>query len=114
MIERIDASSRASQLIIAGDRIETSGLVAIDCKATIAEQTQNVLNQLDLLLMKAGVGRDRLLRVQIWLSDMKDFEAMNRVYDTWVGNKDQPVRACVGAQLASPDYLIEIQGWAQR
>src|SRR3990167_873207 len=113
MIERIDASPRASKLIIAGERIETSGLVADDCKASIAGQTRDVLSQLDQLLEKAGVGREQLLRVQIWLADMQDFEAMNHVYDAWVGGKDQPARACVGAQLASPDYLNKLQAWAQ-
>ncbi len=114
MIERIDVSRRASKLIIAGDRIETSGLVANDCRAPIREQTRDVLDQLDRLLKKAGVGREGLLRVQIWLADMKDFGAMNEVYDAWVGDKNQPARACVGAQLADPGYLIEIQGWAKR
>ncbi|MNG33341.1 putative aminoacrylate peracid reductase RutC [compost metagenome] len=54
------------------------------------------------------------MRVQIWLADMRDFAAMNEVYDAWVGGELQPARACVGSQLASPDYLIEIQAWAQR
>ncbi|HCL3680310.1 TPA: RidA family protein [Pseudomonas aeruginosa] len=114
MISRIDASPRASRLVIAGDRIETSGLVANDSAACIAGQTRDVLDQLDTLLAKAGVGREGLLRVQIWLADMQDFAAMNEVYDAWVGGVLQPARACVGAQLASPDYRIEIQAWAQR
>ena len=114
MITRIDASPRASKLVIAGHRIETSGLVANDCAAGIAGQTRDVLAQLDALLAKAGVGREGLLRVQIWLADMQDFAAMNEVYDAWVGGVLQPARACVGAQLASPDYRIEIQAWAQR
>ncbi|HBB78917.1 hypothetical protein BBI09_17390 [Stutzerimonas xanthomarina] len=114
MISRIDASPRASKLVIAGDRVETSGLVANDCATGITGQTRDVLAQLDQLLGKAGVGREGLLRVQIWLADMGDFQAMNEVYDAWVGGELQPARACVGAQLASPDYLIEIQAWAQR
>ena len=114
MIERIEVSPRASKLIVVGDRVETSGLVAEDCEAPISGQTADVLAQLDRLLELAGVGRDRLVRVQIWLADMKDFEAMNQVYDAWVGGENQPARACVGAQLASPDYLIEIQAWAHR
>ncbi|WP_260958629.1 RidA family protein [Pseudomonas citri] len=114
MITRIDTSHRASKLVIAGDRVETSGLVANDCSVGIAGQTRDVLAQLDALLAKAGVGREGLMRVQIWLADMKDFDAMNAVYDAWVGGVHQPARACVGSQLASADYLIEIQGWAQR
>lgn len=114
MIKRIEVSPRASKLVIAGDRIETSGLVANNCSAPVREQTADVLDQLEQLLEKAGVGREHLLRVQIWLADMEDFEAMNEVYDAWVGNKHQPARACVGVQLADPGYLIEIQAWAQR
>ncbi|SDS22254.1 Enamine deaminase RidA, house cleaning of reactive enamine intermediates, YjgF/YER057c/UK114 family [Halopseudomonas litoralis] len=113
-ITRIDTTARASKLVIAGDRVETSGLVANDCTADVAGQTRDVLAQLDELLARADVGREGLLRVQIWLADMQDFEAMNSVYDAWVGEQHQPARACVGAQLASADYLIEIQAWAQR
>ena len=43
---------------------------------------------------------------------MEDFDAMNNIYDEWVYEIDRPVRACVGAQLANPDYLIEIQATA--
>lgn len=90
MITRIDASPRASKLVIAGDRIETSGLVANDCSVCVAGQTRDVLAQLDELLGKAGVGREGLMRVQIWLADMKDFAAMNEVYDAWVGVSFNP------------------------
>jgi enamine deaminase RidA (YjgF/YER057c/UK114 family) len=114
MVTRIDSSHRASKLVIAGDRIETSGLVANDVTQDIAGQTRDVLGQLDALLEKAGVGREGLVRIQIWLADMTHFEAMNEVYDAWVGAKLQPARACVGSQLATPEYLIEIQASASR
>lgn len=112
MVHRIDASHRSSKLVIAGHRIETSGLVASDVTQDIAGQTRDVLAQLEELLDRAGVGRHGLMRVQIWLADMQHFDAMNEVYDAWVGGEHQPARACVGAQLASPAYLIEIQASA--
>jgi enamine deaminase RidA (YjgF/YER057c/UK114 family) len=37
---------------------------------------------------------------------------MNAVYDKWVLQGQQPVRACVESKLASPDVLIEIQASA--
>lgn len=114
MVTRIESSHRSSKLVIAGDRIETSGLVARDVTEGIAGQTRDVLAQLDELLAKAGVGREGLIRVQIWLADMYHFEAMNEVYDAWVGGEHQPARACVGAPLATVDYLIEIQASAYR
>lgn len=108
VIERIKAGSRASQVILAGGRFETSGLVAVARQSDITAQTECVLRQLEALLEEVGVGKDRLTRIQIWLSDMSHFELMNQVYDAWVASAP-PTRACVGAQLAHADYLIEIQ-----
>lgn len=79
-IERIHPGPRASQLITAAGRFETSGLVA-QAPGDISAQTRCVLGQLD---------------------------AMNQVYDAWAAAAP-PTCACVGAQLASPQYLIEIQ-----
>ncbi|KQQ50862.1 hypothetical protein ASF84_21615 [Pseudomonas sp. Leaf127] len=106
-IERIHPGPRASQLITAAGRFETSGLVA-QAPGDISAQTRCVLDQLDALLEPLGIGKERVTRVQIWLSDMAHFDAMNQVYDAWAAAAP-PTRACVGAQLASPQYLIEIQ-----
>lgn len=109
-IKRFAVSQRASGVVVSDDRIETAGIVAAPkVPRDIAEQTHSVLTQLEDLLQQVGATKKNVTRVQIWLADMKDFEAMNRVYDAWVGNADQPARACVGSQLASEDYLIEIQ-----
>ncbi|WP_269502289.1 RidA family protein [Burkholderia sp. IMCC1007] len=109
-IKRFAVRPRASGIVVSGDRIETSGIVAAAGAATdIEAQTRSVLEQLEGLLREAGAGKQHVTRIQIWLADMKDFDAMNRVYDAWVGNADQPARACVGAPLAHEDYLIEIQ-----
>lgn len=109
-IERINAGPRASQIIIADGRFETSGMVALQpgTDTDIAAQTRCVLAQLEAMLEQIGVGKQRVTRVQIWLSDMADFEAMNAVYDAWAAEAP-PTRACVGAQLVTPQYLIEIQ-----
>ncbi|AUA33500.1 MULTISPECIES: RidA family protein [Pseudomonas] len=108
-IQRFGVGKRASQLVVAGDRFDTAGLVALVPEGSnIVEQTRCVLNQLESLLAKIGANKINLARIQIWLADMADFEEMNSVYDNWVG-LNPPVRACVGSQLASGDYRIEIQ-----
>lgn len=112
MIERINPGKRASQMVVVNGRIETSGIVALDLEAGIAAQTRCVLNQLEQWLAEIGAGKANLTRMQIWLADMAEFEAMNAVYDAWVGDAP-PVRACVGAPLAAPGYRIEIQGFGQ-
>lgn len=112
MIERINPGARASRLAIIDGRIETSGIVAEDLQADIAEQTRCVLRQLEAWLAQVGASKANLSRMQIWLADMSEFERMNEVYDAWVGEAP-PVRACVGAQLAAPGYRIEIQAFGQ-
>ena len=111
-ITRYHSNDRISQIIISDKRIETSGLVAQDGHHDIGAQTRCVLNQLDSLLHTVGTDKNQLTRIQIWLADMADFDAMNHVYDAWLSDSTKPTRACVGAQLASQDYLIEIQATA--
>jgi enamine deaminase RidA (YjgF/YER057c/UK114 family) len=112
MIERINPGKRASQMVLVGGRIETSGIVALDLDGDIAAQTRCVLAQLESWLAQAGAGKANLTRMQIWLTDMAEFDKMNEVYDAWVGEQP-PVRACVGAPLAAPGYRIEIQAFGQ-
>lgn len=112
MIKRINIGPRASQLVLVDGRIETSGIVALAPQQTIAEQTRCVLQQLEQWLAQIGADKANLTRIQIWLADMSDFAAMNEVYDAWVGDQP-PVRACVGAALATPQYRIEIQAFGQ-
>jgi len=47
--------------------------------------------------------------VTIWLADIKDFAAMNQVWDQWVPKDNSPPRACVEAKLAAPQYKVEIR-----
>lgn len=109
-IKRFAINRRASGVVVSGDHFETSGIVAApDASRGIAEQTHSVLLQLEDLLRQVRATKKNLIRIQIWLADMKDFDAMNHVYDEWIANSDQPARACVGSQLAHESYLIEIQ-----
>ncbi|MDL0254370.1 Rid family hydrolase [Clostridioides difficile] len=49
-----------------------------------------------------------MLSVTIYLRDMKDFEAMNSVWDAWVEKGFEPARACVEARLAREHLLVEM------
>lgn len=108
-IKRYLSGARASQVVVSGQHIETAGLVAKCTDKGITEQTRCVLDQLEQLMVDIGANRNQITRIQIWLANMADFEEMNKVYDAWVSEIDKPARACVGSQLASPEYLIEIQ-----
>lgn len=107
-IERIEAGSRMSQVVIHGDTVYLAGQVAADPSADIKGQTQSVLDKIDALLAQAGTSKSNLLSTVIYLSDMRTFAAMNEVWDGWVDKANPPARATVNALLATPDYIVEI------
>lgn len=111
-IQRKGRNARYSQCVRFNDCIETSGIVARDPNLDITGQTRDVLEQLEAVLDLAGVDKSRLIRVQIWLADMAEFDAMNSVYDAWLDPEHPPARACVGAALADSRYRLEIQASA--
>ena len=49
-----------------------------------------------------GSDKTQILSATIYLPDIKDFAAMNAVWDAWVPQGHTPARATVEAKLASP------------
>ena len=68
-----------------------------------------MLAQIDALLAEAGSDKTRILSATIYLPDMKNFPALNAVWETWVVAGATPARATVQANLAAPEYKVEIQ-----
>jgi len=106
-IERIESTERMSRIVKHNGTIYLCGQTAGDAAWDITEQTQRCLDKIDDLLAKAGSERDKLLSVTIYIRDMKDFAAMNAVWDTWVAAGEKPARACVEARMARPEVLVE-------
>jgi enamine deaminase RidA (YjgF/YER057c/UK114 family) len=112
-IDRRHTGKRMSDIVVfmpAGERIAwLAGQVAADPAADITGQTRSVLAQIDALLAEIGSDKTQILSATIYLPDIKDFPAMNAVWDAWVPQGHTPARATVEAKLASPAYKIEIQ-----
>jgi len=82
--------------------------VPSNLEADITGQTENLLAGIDRLLDQAGSDKAHLLMVTIYLADMADYDAMNRVWDAWLPEGCAPTRACVEARLAKPEYKVEM------
>ncbi len=108
-IKRLHVGPRLSQVAIHDNTVYTAGIVAGDATADAAGQTRQILAQIDGYLAEAGTDKSKLLNVTIWLADIKDFAAMNSVWDAWVPKGNTPPRACVEAKLAAPQYKVEIR-----
>lgn len=50
------------------------------------------LNNLNEILKEAGSSLKNVVKVTIFLTDMANFAAMNRVYDTFFADQPKPVR----------------------
>jgi enamine deaminase RidA (YjgF/YER057c/UK114 family) len=104
-----------SKAVIHGDTVYLAGIVADSPKGkSVAEQTKNILSQIDGFLALAGTDKTKLLSANIWITDMANFAEMNSVWDSWVSPGNTPARATVEAKLASPDYKVEIMVVAAR
>lgn len=106
MIERMHVGPRMSQIVKHGATVYLAGQVGEG--ATVADQTRDVLAQIDALLAEAGSSKENILQAIIWLADMDDFAEMNAVWDAWVPAGHTPARATGEAKLASPKYRVEI------
>jgi enamine deaminase RidA (YjgF/YER057c/UK114 family) len=113
--QRFEVGSRMSQCVVHGDTVYLAGQVAQGARgAAVGEQTKDVLSSIDRLLAQAGTDKSKLLSANIWLADMATFEEMNQVWDAWVTPGQTPARATVQAQLAHPDFKVEIMVTAAR
>lgn len=106
-IQRSHSNGRMSQMVIHGETIYLAGQVGT-AGATVAVQTQDILNQVDKLLAEAGSDKTKILQAIIWMDDMADFAEMNAVWDGWVSKGNEPARAAGSAHLATSDYKVEI------
>jgi enamine deaminase RidA (YjgF/YER057c/UK114 family) len=107
-IERFDTGPRMSEMAVHNGVAYLAGQVADDASQDITGQTTQVLAAIDALLARAGSNKSKVLRAQIFLVDLKDFAAMNAVWERWVMPGHTPARATVQAALAKPEWKIEI------
>jgi enamine deaminase RidA (YjgF/YER057c/UK114 family) len=75
---------------------------------SVADQTHEILAKIDALLAEAGSDKTKLLRGEIWLTDIRNFAEMNEVWDTWVPEGHTPARACGECRQAAPGLEVEI------
>ncbi|MBS7588483.1 RidA family protein [Ancylobacter defluvii] len=109
-IERLGTGPRMSQVnVFGGETVYLAGQIAkAKAGASIREQTEEILANVDAHLASVGSSRERILQATILLADMKDFDEMNSVWDVWVPQGSTPARACYEAKLNRPALGVEV------
>lgn len=77
--------------------------------ATIEEQTELTLQSLQRVLQEAGCGLADVVKVQVHLRDLDDFDRFNQVYIRYFPSP-APARTTVGSELG--EIMIEIDAIA--
>ena len=118
MKERIDAGAppvgpyspavRACGLIFLSGQIpmvpETGEIV----KDSIQNQVRQTLENLKVLLEKAGSSLDKALKCTVYLKDLSDFEAMNEIYANYFSADPPPARSTIQVARLPKDVDVEI------
>ncbi|MGI4796198.1 MAG: RidA family protein [Janthinobacterium lividum] len=107
-IIRTEANAVLSKAVEYHGFVFVQGVTASDLSKDISGQTEEVLKEIDAILEVHGTDKTRLLQAQIWLKDIRDREAMNKLWSAWLPTDGAPARACVQAHMADPRHLVEI------
>ncbi len=101
----------------AGDWLFLSGCVPVDGSGgvvggtDVAAQTEQVLANLVTVLAARGGSLDDVIKCNVYLADIRTFQAMNDVFASHFPN-DPPARTTVEARLADSRWLVEIEAVA--
>ena len=100
-----------SQAIVADGFVFVAGQAAVNPTTNelelgdVGSETRRTLQNIQAILEAAGSSLGDVVRVGVFLADIRDFDAMNVVYREFFP-QDQPARTTVGAQL--PKIKVEI------
>ena len=105
-----------SQAIVANGLVFCAGQIPLDpatgniVEGGIAEQTHQVLKNLQAVLKEAGSGLDRAVKTTVFLKSMDSFVAMNDVYGRpeYFGSA-APARSTVEVARLPRDVMVEIE-----
>lgn len=109
IIQRIGTTTRWSDITIHNNTVYLVEVPDQTLANDVGIQTKEVLANVEKNLAAHNSGKDRLLMVNIYLSDISFIETFNHIWDNWLIEGTAPVRACVQAVLAHPEYKVEVQ-----
>ncbi|RPJ41123.1 MAG: RidA family protein [Candidatus Latescibacterota bacterium] len=121
VVVRTDAAPAAvgpySQAIRAGRLLFTAGQIPLSPEdgrivgATVAEQTERALLNLQAVLEAGGSSLDRVVKTTVFLVDLSRFGEMNEVYARFFGAAP-PARSTVEVGALPKGALVEVEAIA--
>ena len=105
-----------NQAIVAGELVFVAGQLGLApgdtaVEGDIGRQTEQALANLAAILEAAGSSMDKLVKTSVFLADLGDFQGMNEVYATRVGDRP-PARSTFQVAKLPSGALVEIEAIA--
>ena len=107
-----------SQAVLTGGLLLTSGQLGLDPETgTLPEgveaQAAQALKNIGAILAEAGYERTDVVKTTIFIRNMGDFAAVNRIYAGFFGDH-KPARSCVEVSALPKGGLVEIEATAAK
>jgi 2-iminobutanoate/2-iminopropanoate deaminase len=102
-----------SQAIFINSTLYISGQIALDPKTgkfindDIVEETHQVMKNVEAILKEAGLSLDNVVKSTIFLKNMDDFTAVNKIYSEYF-RIEPPARETVEVSRLPKDANVEI------
>jgi 2-iminobutanoate/2-iminopropanoate deaminase len=106
-----------SQAVRAGSFLFISGQIPINPgtgkveKTAFGDQVQQTLNNLKAIVEEGGSSLDKVVKVNVFLTDLGNFSEFNTIYAEYFGNS-KPARACVQVSRLPLDVKVEVEAVA--
>ena len=102
-----------SQALQAGNLLITSGQLGLEPETGnlpegVEAQAEQSLKNVDAILAEAGLARTDVIKTTVFIRNMGDFAAVNRIYAAYFGDH-KPARSCVEVSALPKNGLVEIE-----
>ncbi len=95
-----------AEAVVSGDTIYLSGLVSD--KEDIVLETRDILEQMAAILEKYGSSMDKVVRVDVLLTDFSKRDQMNEEYKKHWKPGGRPARVCYGTSALAGKCSVEM------
>ena len=105
------AGARGGNLVFTAGQVawdKTGNLIGIN---NIRAQTVQTLANVEAVLKEGGAGLSDVVKCNVYLKDMKDFQIMNEEFAKLFPD-NPPARTTVQTPMAEPEMLVEIEAIA--
>ena len=103
-----------STAVVAGETVFLSGMIPLDpatnkiVEGGVEAQAVRVLENIKIVLEEMGLGMENAVKTTVYMTDLKQFAAVNAIYKDWFG-PEYPARSCVQVSALPLGAEIEIE-----